>query len=215
MNMKALLMLFILVALGLAVAPDGFAAIYKYVDKDGMVCFADDLQSVPEQYRAAVKILGGEPEAEKKTVMRDQPQAQSEAKPEAAVVSTVQANVSTEAGEKNIFSRKVLTSLVVVGSSLILIILLGMLNTTDHKKTVALFRMAIIGGTFAYLFYAHAGDLFQVAKSLRTEVSTVQQKAEERGKKAAEAIKKMNALKEELKNAGPPDSEEPGSEKQN
>jgi hypothetical protein len=58
--MKTLLMTGLLLISGLSVTSTAFAAIYKYVDKNGMIYFADDLQSIPAQYRAAAKIVSGE-----------------------------------------------------------------------------------------------------------------------------------------------------------
>ena len=213
MNMKALIMLFFLVALGLAVTPDGFAAIYKYIDKNKIDCFADDLHAVPEQYRATITEVGAVPEEEPKTHMRDQPQSQREVKPETSVSFTVQAKEPIDVDTSNVFSGRVMVSGMIVAGALVVFMILRTLDR-DQNKLFAIARIAVAGGLAAYLIYTYAEDTVQMVKSIGTGVSAVQQKAEERGHKAAEAMKKMHALKKELENAVPPDPGEPGLEKQ-
>src|SRR3990170_8794848 len=52
--------LFVSVGFFAGTVQDCFAATYKFVDKNGQVGFADDLQAVPEPYRATAVLIGGD-----------------------------------------------------------------------------------------------------------------------------------------------------------
>jgi hypothetical protein len=60
MNMQTRFMLAFVLAIVLSAASSSFAAIYKYIDNNGIICFSNDLQSIPEQCRATAKIVSGD-----------------------------------------------------------------------------------------------------------------------------------------------------------
>jgi hypothetical protein len=49
---------------GVMLIQDASSEIYKYKDKNGIECFTDSLQSVPEQYREKAVIIHGQTEKE-------------------------------------------------------------------------------------------------------------------------------------------------------
>ena len=45
---------------GLLSVPESFASFYEFLDEDGLVSFANNLQSDPHEYRGSAKIASGE-----------------------------------------------------------------------------------------------------------------------------------------------------------
>jgi hypothetical protein len=189
--MKIRLILVIVLAMVLSATSNSFAAIYKYIDKNGIICFADDLQSIPEQCRATAKIVSGEQEEERKPAIQKRSQVQEEAKPGNAALSNDR--------------EKATISVVVVVSALFAFVILGILDA-DHKKAIRIVRAVILWGMSVYLIVAHAGDVVHMFRTLEGKVDTVQRESEEKGKKAAKAIKEMNSFMEHGNNAASQDS---------
>ena len=81
MKMKIRLILVIVLAMVLSATSNSFAAIYKYIDNNGIICFADDLQSIPEQCRATAKIVSGEQEEVRKPAIQQRPEEPAAAMP--------------------------------------------------------------------------------------------------------------------------------------
>lgn len=170
-----------------------------------MIYFADDLQSIPEHYRAKAKIVSGELKEERKPEKQNQPQVQQEAKTDVAAPALARETTPTDGNKTRPFSNRLLISIIVVVSALFAFVVLGILDA-DHKKAVAIARVVIVWGMSVYLIYAHAGDVVHVFKSMSGGIDTARRESEEKGKKAAEALKAMDAL---LKQAGNAASENP------
>ena len=210
--MQIRLMLVFVLAMVLSATSNSFAAIYKYIDKNGIICFADDLQSIPEQCRATAKIVSGEQEEERKPAIQKRPEAQAEAKPWNAAPSSDRGKVSIEGQAKNLFSGRVLISVVVVVSALFAFVILGVIDA-DHKKAIKIVRMVILWGMSVYLILAHAGDVEDIFKTLGGKVDTVQRESEDKGKKAAKSMKEINVFMQHIDNAAPQVSEGADPEK--
>jgi hypothetical protein len=206
MNMQTRLILVFVIAIVLAAISNSFAAIYQYTDKYGIVCFADDLQSVPEQSRATAKIVSGEQEKEVKPALQKQSPVQEEAKKSNAETSSDRKKVSLEGAAKSFFSGRVLISIVVVVSALFAFVILGILDA-DHKKAIRIVRVVIVWGMSVYLIVAHGGDVINMFRTLKGNVDTVQRESEEKGKKAATAMKELNAIIQHVDDAA---SQDPG-----
>jgi hypothetical protein len=211
MKMQIRLMLVFVLAMVLSTTSNSFAAIYKYIDKNGIICFADDLQSIPEQCRATAKIVSGEQEEERKPAIQNRPEAKAEAMPGKAPYSD-RGKVSIEGYAKNLFSGRVLISVVVVVSALFAFVILGVIDA-DHKKAIKIVRMVILWGMSVYLILAHAGDVEDIFKTLGGKVDTVQSESEDKGKKAAKSMKEINVLMQHIDNAAPHVSESADPEK--
>jgi len=211
MKMKKRLILVFVLAMVLTATSNSFAAIYKYIDKNGIICFADDLQSIPEQCRATAKIVSGEQEEEKKPALQKRPEAQVEAMPGNAS-SSDRGKVSIEGYVESLFSGRVLISVVVVVSALFAFVILGIIDT-DHKKAIKIVRMVILWGMSVYLILAHAGDAVDMFRTLEGKVDSVQRESEEKGKKAAKSMKEINGFMQHIDNAVPQVSEGADPEK--
>lgn len=205
MKMQVRLLLVFVLAMVLSATSNSFAAIYKYIDNNGIICFADDLQSIPEQCRATAKIVSGWQEEERRPAIQKRPEAQAEAMPGNAASSSERGKVSIEGTVKSLFSGRVLISVVVVVSALFAFVILGIIDA-DHKKAIRIVRVVILWGMSVYLILAHGGDVVHMFRTLEGKVDTVQRESEEKGKKAAKAIKEMNAFMEHGNNAASQDS---------
>jgi len=205
MKMRIRLMLVFILAIVLSATSNSFAAIYKYIDKNGIICFADDLQSIPEQCRATAQIVSGEQEPERKPLIQKQSLVQAEATPTNEAPSSDRDKVSIEGYAKRFFSGRVLISVVVVVSALFSFVILGILDA-DHKKAIKIARVVILWGMSVYLLVAHAGDFVNLFRILEGKVDTVQRESGEKGKKAAKAMKEINAIVQHIDNAASQDS---------
>jgi hypothetical protein len=176
---------------GLAAVPDGFAAIYKYIDKDGMVSFADDLQAVPENYRSkAIIVSGNVAEVEKKPL--SQPLQPDDAKTEQAL-ALAPAKMDFATGITRSLGSRALFSVLVLISAVFAFIVLKILDA-DHKKPIAILRVVILWGVSIYLIYAHAGDVVNGFRSLGNGIENTRSQSAEKGKKAATALKTLDKL---------------------
>lgn len=193
MKMRTRFILVFVIAVVLSATSNSFAAIYKYIDKNGIICFANDLQSVPEQFRATASIVSNGQEEERKSAMQKQPQVRAEAKQVIAESSLDRGKALIENYAKILFSGRVLISVVVVVTALFAFVILGILDV-DHKKATKIVRVVILWGMSVYLIVAHGGDVVNMFKTLKGEVDTVQRETEEKGKKAAKAMKELNAV---------------------
>lgn len=211
MNMRARLILVLVIALLLSAASKSFADFYKYIDKNGILCFADDLQSVPEQYRATANIVRNEREIEPKPAIQKQP-VRAEADPGNEESSPDPGNVSIGGFAKSLFSSRVLISVAVVVSALFAFVILGILDV-DHKKAIKIVRVVILWGMSIYLIVAHGGDAVNMFKTLKGEVDTAQRESEEKGKKATKAMKELNSVIQNVDHAASQVSEGTDPEK--
>jgi hypothetical protein len=197
-----------------SVAQNGFAAIYKYTDKDGMIYFADDLQSVPAQYRSTAKIISGEVK-EKPAETQQQPALPPETAKNEAVTPPVQEKPLHETiAPSGSFGSRALVSTIVVISALFGFFILKIVDA-DHKKAVVITRVIIVWGVTVFLLYAHGRDVVAAIGSAANKLENSQKEAEEKGKKAAKAVKSLDALIEKVENmsstagdAGPEKKEE-------
>jgi hypothetical protein len=203
-KLKAFFILVFVVVLGFLAMSDVFAAIYKYTDKDGMITFADDLQSIPEQYRASAKIVSGETEVQKKPAMQTQAPGQSDAKQVAPAPSPAleQGRGAVVENSKSVFSGRLLISIIVVVSALFSFVILGLYDE-DHKKSIKIIRVVILWGVAIFMLYAHAMDVVQLFSLASGKIDAVQEESAEKGRKTARKIKEYGEAMDQL---GKPDA---------
>jgi len=198
MKMKTFCILVLAVVLGFLATSDGIAAIYKYTDKDGMITLADDLQSIPEQYRASAKIVSGEVEEQKKPTIQPQAQGQPETKTVVPASSIAQEQrTSNEIKESSFFSSRFLISVIVVVSAVFSFVILGIFDE-DHKKSIKITRVVILWGVSIYVLYAHAMDVVHLFSQATGKIEAVQEEATEKGRKTGKKMKEFNEAMEHL-----------------
>jgi hypothetical protein len=165
------------------------AAYYKYIDKDGVVCFADNLQVIPEQYRAQAVIV--------ETEAKD-----DEIKPAGTVVSKTEPAPAADTrqevkGSRPLSTRLMISGAVGLGALLIFVVISSQSELKENKKILSLVRGSLITVVSLYLVFAHAGDMMTIFGAAGQTVEEVQQQSAEKGKKAAQAIKSLDAMFEE------------------
>ncbi|HUL01475.1 MAG TPA: hypothetical protein VLX29_11585 [Nitrospirota bacterium] len=165
------------------------AVIYKYVDKDGNLCFADDLQVIPEQYRASALIVQGE--------SKDEP---AKARIPTAADSVREQSISTaqDIPQKHAalsFSyRLMISGCIIIGTILAIYILRNQAALKNNKKLTSIICNALIVITSLYLVIAHVKDAITVVGLAGNSLDNVLQQSAEKGRKAAQAMKKIDAL---------------------
>jgi hypothetical protein len=190
-------LIILLMILILAVGRESQAVIYKYVSEQGVPTFADDMQKIPEQYRAqTVIVTGGSDfdayaEQEKSRLAAEERTRQEQQERAAAPVKV----------EKPLSSR-LIRSGIAVG------IFIALLFVTAHfdalrEQAQLLFRVRTGLVVFLALFLAvnHGRDIMglfgKIGDTLPNPVASLQEKSAERGKKAADAYKAMGKILEQ------------------
>ncbi len=214
---KKLLLSLGLMAVFFLTTQDSLAAIYKYVDSDGLINFADDLQSVPAQYRSSAKIVGGEPDQEKAASqpggkMPEAPTGTMQKSPSAedADASGKLKPVEAPPVKKETFGKRVITSIAVVASVAFAFIILGILDI-ENRKIVTIVRLVLLWGVTVFLIIFHGGDVVSLFSSAGDKIESARQRSEEKGRKAARAAKTLDALLDKAEQAATnPADEESG-----
>lgn len=195
-------------AAGISFDGGALAATYKFTDKSGNVGLADDLQSVPEEYRATAVLIGGTPNenaAAPETSALPAPQAVSSQpaapeQPSAAVPapepeSAPAPAAAPEPQEGMPFSIRLAISIGVVIASILVSVFLGKISAMHgHDKAIHILRMSLSWLVVVYLVAAHAKDVLIIFKATGHHVQSVSEESAKKGEKAAKAIKAMDAL---------------------
>ncbi len=177
--------------------PYSMAAIYKYIDKDGIICFADDLQVIPERYRASAVIVGGE--SKEDTAKAQMPTAADSGREQS--LSTAQERPQKSATH-SLSYRLTVSGCVIFGSFLVFIIISNQAAVKKNKKLTSTVRNSLIGIIFLYLLTAHVKDVITIFGMAGNALDNVQQQSEEKGRKTAQAIKKLDGLFDGVQKTG-------------
>jgi len=187
--MKRTLWVAALLALSLVFisAEKAHAGFYKYVDKDGIVCITNNLQSVPDKYRDKVVIVQSISELQEEQAARMRTAALSEE------VATVDERASTPA--KRPFSVRVLITLVIGIVFASFLVALNKLPVPEKwKKLVSPARVTLISLFVIYLIVAHVQDAMRVFGLAGNAIEELEARQAEKGKKAGQAIKTIDTL---------------------
>ncbi len=180
---------------GLFFASTGGAAFYRYVDKNGVICFADDLQVVPEQYRSQAVIVDAESKDD--TVSPANP---GRNKPEAAAPDA--SSVRSESGRpRPLSTRLVISTAVGLSAFLVFAMISNLPALKENKNVLSIIRGSLIGAVLVYLIVAHVKDVKTALGITGQTVEEAQRRSAEKGKKAAQAIKTLDATFEEAQKA--------------
>jgi hypothetical protein len=184
-------LIMLLIVLILAVGRESQAVIYKFVNEKGVPTFADDMQKVPEQYRAQAVIVSG--------VVSDEQAEQEKARlaAEARTRQEQQADASAKAEEPII--KRLIRSGVAVGIFIALLFVASHIDALkEQAKVLSRIRTVLAVLLVVFLGVTHARDVMglfgKVGDTLPNPVASIQEKSAERGKKAAEAYKTMDKI---------------------
>jgi hypothetical protein len=180
--------------LGIGAAP-AYAAFYKYTDKDGILCFADNLQAVPEQYRATAVIVEGESK-EEGTVISGASQ------PRAVEAPALVGPAPKPQRKRPISFRLMITAAIAFSAVLLFIFMSKQPGLKENKKILSGVRSALIAIVSLYLIIAHGKDVMTVFGFAGKAIDDVQQQSADKGRKAAQAMKKLDALFEDAQKTG-------------
>lgn len=176
---------------------DCYAAVYKYLDSRGTPCFADNLQAIPEQYRASAVIVSGElKEGERDP---DDPNAVIR-QIERPATTGMTTDVASGSGMP--FSRRLLLSILVIIISVMIYIYVTRVSHIKHKKKILPYvRMGLIGIACLSIVVLHARDVMAIFGIFSNEVKEARKASEEKGKKAAQFIKAIDSAMEQAHEA--------------
>jgi len=116
-------------------AQHGYAAIYKYLNKDGIVSFANDLQSIPEQYRAGAKVVVDSTDEENHQSVQNQQTTEQHTGNHEHIPGMAHDNAVDTQYENSFFNNRMLLTAIVIISAVFVFIILGIFEP-DHKKAV-------------------------------------------------------------------------------
>lgn len=200
----------VIFVLSLFFARDSFAVLYKYIDKDGVVCFADDLQSVPERYRAKTTILSGE--------LKEGPKLTAGGEEANDVMLSASPAVGDASSpplrEEKPFSKRLANTIIVMTVLVVIYVVLERLKevveSIKYDKLVSFARIGLSAAAVLYLVFAHVNDVIHGVAGVGKSVEEAKERSATKGKNAAKAIKTLNALLESAEKEQGPSS--PASE---
>jgi hypothetical protein len=188
-------LIILLIVLILAVGSESQAVIYKYVSEQGVPTFADDMQKIPEQYRAQAVIVTGGNDFD---AYAEQEKARLAAEERTRQEQRVAAPLKAEKP----LSHRLIRSGIAVGLFIALLFVTAHFDALREQAQV-LFRVRAGLVVFLLLFLTvnHGRDIMglfgKVGDTLPNPVASMQERSAERGKKAADAYKAMGKVVEQ------------------
>jgi hypothetical protein len=196
MRIRILLMFLFYCFFGFFSEQHSYAAIYKYLDKDGLICISNDLQSIPEQYRTSAKIVVGDEDRENNRPAQNQSVSGQPVRNQDQSLTVAPDKSFAPETESIFYTHRILLSASIIVSAVFVFIILGILET-DHKKAVAIVRIILLWAVVLYLLIAHAGDAIRMVQTVGGTIEDAKHHSEEKGKKAATAVKSWGTLMEQ------------------
>jgi hypothetical protein len=184
----------LLFTLVLLTAVDSEAVIYRFVNEKGVPTFADDLQKIPEQFRASAVMVSGAAADDAADAERARLADEARIRAEQQTAAPVQA-------EEPLYKRLVRSG-IAIGVFVAMLFVLKNIHGL-HEQAQLLFRIrgALILLLFVFLGFTHAKDIAvlfgKVGESVPSPIASIQEKSAERGKKAADAYKAIDRVLEQ------------------
>ncbi len=176
----------LVICLGLWFPQQSHASFYKYIDKDGVVCFADNLQAVPEQFRASAVLVQEEQQEEYKP--GTPPVTKTETAP---IAPAVQPQPVVNAPLPLSF-RLGISAAVGIVAILLFVFAKSVPQLKQNPGALITIRGVLILGVSIYVVFAHVDDVMVMFGKASQKIDETQQKSADRGKKAARAMKQLN-----------------------
>ncbi len=185
----------LLFALVLLAARESDAVIYRYVSEKGIPTYADDLQKVPEQYRAQAAVVSGGNDYDAYT---EQEKARLAA--EARIRQQHQTAAPVKAVES--VSSRLIRSGIAVGLFAALMFVVSHIDALrEQAHLLSRVRTVLVLFLVAFLGFTHARDVMglfgTVGETVSNPIASIQERSAERGKKAAEAYKALDRALEQ------------------
>ena len=158
---------------------------YKYTDKDGTPCISNDINSVPKQYRASMKVIREETEVKKEKATK--PQTVNSPPPVSAVPETAKPVVKEEpAAPQSPYGKYSarfpwLTPIFLVGAAVILFIVVGKVAELMPSPMLAkIIYLTFFLGVFVFGYKSYAEHLLANYTSIKSKVMTMFEKSNRR-----------------------------------
>lgn len=197
---------------GMAVfARSGHAVIYQYTDKNGVVCYADDLQKVPEAYRPQAAVVSG-------GVTSKDGAAQSGpvivARDAAAPFAAQTVQEESSGAQHWPFASRLLLSILVVGVSLGgYRLAVGQSAVKKQEQALKVVRGVGYVALTLFLLYVHLRDVVFVYRSIAGTIDTAQENSARKGKQAADFMKAVDRALDAAQQNRPPEPAEHDAER--
>ena len=181
--------LFILVMASLILTRDCYSAtFYKYVDKNGTVCFTDSRQSIPEEYRKKATKITDEKENVDKKSRDNQIKEDNECGPLTDKKPELFSKEKIKDALTTITNSNLFRPVVAITIFVSLFIVIGKIGRSlGHKQISSVLRIALTAGILVYLFHTHIEKMVNTFNLLKKDVTGIVKQAEERNKKAEDA----------------------------
>ncbi|MCX7991248.1 MAG: hypothetical protein N2999_04320 [Proteobacteria bacterium] len=157
-----------------------FADTYKYIDKNGIVNFTNDIKDIPQEYKNKVEIIKEEKEFQKdiKPVknLNQQPPNQE------TVINSKQRNLSIESivnGEKNFWYELFISLFFAV----FFIFAHRILFFIENKKIITLLRFAIVFIIGIYMFSKYANKQVETFLEAKKDINKIKKSLETKDQK--------------------------------
>jgi len=191
MGLLRIIVIGLLAALILFIGRESQAVIYKYVDEKGVPTFSDDMQKIPEQFRAQAVIVSG--------VITDETAEQEQARLATEALMRLEQQAAAPARAEEPVSRRLIRSGVAVGVFVALLFVAYHIDALrEQAQVLSRIRTGLIVLLLAFLSVTHARDVIglfgTVGETVANPVAGLQEKSAERGKKAAGAYKSMERV---------------------
>jgi hypothetical protein len=193
---ETLIVFAFVLGMGLCFAQKSHAAFYRYTDKNGIECFSDNIQAIPEQYRATSVLVENEGEYDEvKLAGPTAVQAENE-------VASSSAEAKSDVSRPRPLSTRLLISTAIsAGVFLIFVLISKQPEFKKNNKVLSVVRTSLLGIVCLYLIIAHGGDVMTVFGAAGRAVQEMQHHSAEKGKKAAQAMKQMNSMFDDMQKA--------------
>jgi glycosyltransferase involved in cell wall biosynthesis len=180
-----------LIVLVLAVGRESQAVIYKFVNEKGIPTFADDMQKIPEQYRAEAVIVTGGNDYDAYTEQEKARLAAERSWPEQRSATPVKAEQP--------LSARLIRSGIAIGIFIALLFVVSHIDAlSEQAQVLSRIRTVLVVLLVVFLGVTHARDVMglfgNISDALPNPVASIQEKSAEQGKKAAEAYKSMDRV---------------------
>ena len=176
---------FVILCIGLLFLSPRFAAAqtFKYTDKNGVVNFTDDRESIPAEYRKSAVVV--KDEAEKKPI---EP-VKIEAVPQPSAAAAPPATAAPQGAADRLLAlvgdSALATRAGIIAALVLIFIFAGwLLRSVENKRIITLVRCAVVLLVIVIAFQAYLEKAANQMHELKNQAEAFKKQAEKRGVKA-------------------------------
>jgi len=172
---------------------ESFAEVYKYVGKNGTVCFTDDLRSVPVEYREKAIIIS---EQVKKEESRQSAGRSEENKGTDSTAGSIEKKEDAKENIKGVIkgfiSSRVFKIIVGIICFLFAFIIVGKISSSmGYRQIGTILRIGLTLLALLYIFNSYLQEVVNAFTTLKQDVLGVKKQAEEREQKVNKSVNEL------------------------